>query len=299
MIVRKKAALVACSDPLSEKRVQECFVLRERLQEEGVETELVKGFFDGVDPEPALKGRLLSDCFRDADLDYIFDVSGGDLANLVLPYLDYEAVRNSRALFFGYSDLSTVINAIIAKTGRPAVNYQIRNILYDHAAEQLRYFREKILVENPVDNLVGNHIGNLVDNTLANIVSEDLELQFLRGSSMEGRILGGNLRCFLKLAGTEYWPDMEGSILLLESLGGGVYQMMTALEQYRQLGVFDQVKGVILGTFTKMQQEQLKPTIEELVLKMVPENVPVAKTRYVGHYSDARAVVLGKKCCIF
>ena len=68
---------------------------------------------------------------------------------------------------------------------------------------------------------------------------------------------------------------------------------MTALEQYRQMGVFDQVNGVILGTFTEMEREKLKPSIDELVLDIVPGYVPVAETRYIGHYTDARALVLG------
>ena len=41
--------------------------------------------------------------------------------------------------------------------------------------------------------------------------------KFLQGSKMQGIVVGGNIRCLLKLAGTEYWPDMNGKILLLES----------------------------------------------------------------------------------
>ena len=32
---------------------------------------------------------------------------------------------------------------------------------------------------------------------------------------MEGIVVGGNIRCLLKLAGTPYWPDMREKILLL------------------------------------------------------------------------------------
>ena len=273
MNMMKKAALVACSDPLSTERIQEIHVLKEKLLAEGLTAEMISGFFDETPASPAEKAQLLTDCFRNPEFDYIFDVSGGDLANFVLPHLDYNVIRKSRALFFGYSDLTTIINGIIAKTGRAAVNYQVRNILYGHADEQTRYFRECVLP--------------------GRILPDDLHLQFLRGSRMEGRVLGGNIRCFLKLAGTEYWPDLNGSILLLESLGGGPFKIMTALEQYRQMGVFDQVNGVILGTFTEMEREKLKPSIDELVLDIVPGYVPVAETRYIGHYTDARALVLG------
>ena len=46
----------------------------------------------------------------------------------------------------------------------------------------------------------------------------------------------------------------------------------------------------------KVQQEKQTPTMEELVFSMLPEKVPVAKPRYIGHYSDARAIILGIPC---
>lgn len=69
--------------------------------------------------------------------------------------------------------------------------------------------------------------------------------------------------------------------------------MMTALEQYIQMGVFRKVKGVLLGTFTKMDKEGITPTMKDMVLENIPENIPVAETRFIGHNTDARAVVLG------
>ena len=271
---KKKAALVACSDPVSVGRLPEIEQVANCLRQEGLEVILPEAFFESFSMVSELKAESLMNCFRDPDMAYIFDVSGGDLANTVLPMLDYDAIRNSNAVFYGFSDLTTVINAIIAKTGKPAVNYQVRNILYDFADEQRRYLREKILP--------------------GKISPEDLAAHFLRGERMQGRILGGNIRCFLKLAGTIYWPDMKGNILLLESMGGGVYRMMTALEQYRQMGVFEQISGVLLGTFSKMESENLQPSVEELLLQILPENVPVAATGYIGHYPNARAVILGQ-----
>ena len=272
---RTLAALTACSNPVSAERQPEIRLLEDKLTGEGIEVKMTEGLFvpEGLSPEQ--RGKELTDCFRDPQVDYIFDVSGGDLSNMVLPYLDFDVVRSSRAVFCGYSDLTTVINAIIAKTGRWAVNYQICHILYDHGREQTAYLLEKLLP--------------------GKIAAEDLEYRFLRGNRMQGRILGGNIRCFLKLAGTEYLPDLTGSILLLESMGGGVFQMMTYLEQYRQIGAFEKINGILLGTFSRMEEEQQKPSMEELVLRMVPEHIPVAATRYVGHYSDARAVVLGRE----
>ena len=275
---RKKAALVACSDPVRSERLGEIQRLSEILRGEGLEVSLIPGFFEGRMCSPCEKAEWVNRCFRDPETDFIFDVSGGDLANFVLPLLDYEAIVRSRAVFYGYSDLTVVLNAIIARTGRSAVNYQIRNLLYDHARKQLRYFRESIMNGNPSGS--------------------DLNIRFLRGNQMEGRILGGNIRCFLKLAGTPYMPDLSGAVLLLESMGGNVFKMMTALEQYRQMGVFECISGVLLGTFSAMEKEGLRPTMEELVLQLVPESIPVAKTDLIGHYTSAKAVVLGRETCL-
>ena len=55
---------------------------------------------------------------------------------------------------------------------------------------------------------------------------------------MKGEVVGGNIRCFLKLAGTEYLPSFDGKILLLESYSGDVAGQGTYLNQYKQLGVF-------------------------------------------------------------
>ena len=115
---------------------------------------------------------------------------------------------------------------------------------------------------------------------------------------MEGVVIGGNVRCFLKLAGTEYFPDTKDKVLLLESLGGEVPQMITYLNQLKQIGVFSKIKGLILGTFTTMEEKACKPDIVELVKQYVSEDLPIVKTYEIGHGYNSRAIVIGKKICI-
>lgn len=271
-----KAALVACSDPMLLYQKDDIEQLKLLLEKEALEVAVSPYLFACVE-ELSEKDKAddLTGYFRNPDMDFIFDVSGGDLANSVLSYLDYAAIRESRAVFCGYSDLTTVLNAIYAKTGREAVNFQVRNLLYDHAETTQVYFKEHILG--------------------ANVTENDLEYRFLRGDSMSGRVLGGNIRCFLKLAGTPFWPNLDGAVLLLEAYSGGVTKMTTYLHQLKQMGVFEQVNGILLGTFFEMEEKQLKPTIEELVQTVIPPALPIAVTRYIGHGTDARAIVIGRE----
>ncbi len=221
------------------------------------------------------RAKSLMDFYRDDSIKAIFDISGGDIANEILPYLDFEVIGNSGKQFWGYSDLTTIINAIYAKTGKTSVLYQIRNMLYDYADKQVEEFTNTVMWQQ-----------------------EDLyrfEYQFLQGQQMRGIVIGGNIRCLLKLAGTSYMPDFKDKILLLEAYGGGVAQMVTYLSQLKQLGVFEKVSGILLGTFTKIMQDELSPTIHELVKQYVGENLPIAYTMQIGHGTDSKSIMIGKE----
>lgn len=219
------------------------------------------------------RAQALMDFYRDDSVKGIFDISGGDIANGILPFLDYETIATVEKKFWGYSDLTTVTNAIYTETGQPSVLYQICNMMYDHAEEQQENFKSAIFGS-----------------------SEELfrfPYVFLQGNSMEGIMVGGNVRCLLKLAGTAYFPALTDRILLLESMGGAAPQMLTYFSQLQQLGAFEQVRGILLGTFTQMEQEKWKPDVWTLLKGFIRPDLPVAKTAFVGHGTDSRAVLLG------
>ena len=222
----------------------------------------------------AERAGALMDFYRDDSIKAVFDISGGDIANGILPYLDYGVIADSDKQFWGYSDLSTVLNAIYAKTGKSSVLYQICNLLYEHGEEQRKNFQSTILGE-------GKELFTF-------------PCDFLQGKEMEGIVAGGNVRCFLKLAGTPYFPDLTGKVLLLESLGGTAAQMLTYFSQLQQLGTFEKVKGILLGTFTQMESEKCTPDVWTLLGRFVGSELPVAKTAFIGHGTDSRAVVVGE-----
>lgn len=217
------------------------------------------------------KGEELITFFQNDETKAIFDISGGDIANEVLLYIDFNLIKAYNKPFFGYSDLTTVINAIYTKLDRPSYLYQVRHLI----KAQQEAFKETIL-EN--------------QTSLTTI-----DYRFLQGNSMEGIVVGGNIRCFLKLVGTPFMPDLSHKILLLESLSGDVAKMITFLSQYKQIGAFDKVNGILLGTFMQMQREALRPTIEELVVEIVDNpTMPIAKTEQIGHSIDSKAIIIGK-----
>lgn len=273
-----KAGIVCCSNGQKRANENDMNFLENTLRDIGVEAVFSDYIYerDGVSCGSAKeRAQALMDFYLDDEIVEVFDISGGDLANGVLPYLDYDVIAKSEKKFWGYSDLTTVVNAIYAKTGNPSVLYQVRNLIYQYREQQIANFKNTIIDQN--DDLY------------------KIAYRFVQKNKMQGVVVGGNIRCFLKLAGTEYMPDLTDKILLLESYSGTVAKMETYLCQLQQLGAFDKVAGILLGTFTEMEEKVCVPTMEELVKRIVGKDMPIAVTKDIGHGTDAKAIVIGQE----
>lgn len=273
-----KIGIVCCSNGQKKSYENKIRHLEETLISTGLQPVFSDYIYENEDVFSGCateRARALMDFYKDESIKGIFDISGGDVANGILPYLDYDVIAKSTKLFWGYSDLTTVINAIYTKTGRPSVLYQIRNLIYDKKEQQISDFKNSV-------------IGNGEELF-------QLKYEFVQQTHMKGIVVGGNIRCFLKLAGTEYMPNLEGKILLLEGFSGGVAQMETYLCQLKQLGAFHKVAGIILGTFTEMERENYKPDMETLVKRIVPCDLPIAVTKNIGHGTDSKGIIIGQE----
>ncbi len=225
---------------------------------------------DALAVSPARRVEYLMSCYENEQVKAIFDVSGGNLANQILEFLDFETIKKSGVQFWGYSDLTVVLNALYTKAGKSSWLYQVRNLVGRDGEDQRRRFqgeREQFLPD---------------------------DWKLLAGSRMEGILVGGNIRCFLKLAGTQYFPDLEGKLLFLESFGGSEGVIASLLTQLKQMGAFDKIGGLLLGTFTELDEKEGREKIEELVLSLRGERkFPVARTSQVGHGADSRGLPIG------
>ncbi len=276
MKIGDKVGIVCCSNGQPTKNRETILCLKNTLENMGL-VPLFSNYiytkgsvFSGTAQERA---QALMEFYMNFDVKAIFDISGGDLANEILPYLDFDIIITHPKQFWGYSDLTTILNAIYTKTGQSSVLYQVKNLVYEYATLQQKAFFETVF-ENQTSIY-------------------QFPYEFIQGTKMEGIILGGNIRCFLKLAGTEFFPDLQDKILFLEARGGQVPQMVTFLSQLKMIGAFEKIKGILLGTFTEMEKTQAFPNIISLVKDYAP-NLPIAKTELIGHGVDSRAIVIGE-----
>ena len=274
-----KIGVISCSNGLSIKNKNIIDELKLNLK--SLDIDMVEGdtlyakeynLFSGTGEE---KARALEKLFLDKDIKMIFDISGGDLANEVLDFLDFNLIKENPKPFFGYSDLTVLLNAIYSQCDITTYNYQLRNLVGKFKEEQMQNFKASF-IEGKEDIF-------------------NLDYKWINGSHLEGIVVGGNIRCLLKLAGTKYMPDFKDKILFLESFSGNSAKMVTYITQYKNLGVFNEVKGIILGEFTEMERENLKPDIVEILKRVIGEiNIPILKTRDLGHGADAKCIPIGK-----
>lgn len=274
-----KIGVISCSNGLNIKHKNIIDELKLNLK--SLDIEMVEGdtlyakeynLFSGTVEE---KSRALEKLFLDKDIKMIFDISGGDLANEVLDFLDFNLIKENPKPFFGYSDLTVLLNAIYSQCDITTYNYQLRNLIGKFKEEQMQNFKASF-IEGKEDIF-------------------NLDYKWINGSYLEGIVVGGNIRCLLKLAGTKYMPDFKDKILFLESFSGNSAKMVTYITQYKNLGVFNEVKGIILGEFTEMERENLKPDIVEILKRVIGEiNIPILKTRDLGHGADAKCIPIGK-----
>lgn len=258
-------------------------VLSEALTADGNDMPVGHGQYRPYNPAHAApdaeRARILERFYADPSIDAIFDVSGGDLANGVLSHLDFDIVRAHDKPFVGYSDLSTLVNAIHVETGRVTYWWQILGLAAEDSGDARSRFERTL--EAGLDTV--DDRGTLFE----------LDVRFARGEAMAGELAGGNLRCFLKLAGTRWWPSLEGKILALESLGTDAPGAYSYLTQLRHMGAFQQVSGVLLGQHTKITKMNGPDAIEQMLEDVLDADVPVARTESFGHSDDSRALRIG------
>lgn len=275
--ITQQAGIVCCSDGLAKNQQEQVHNLRDALRQMNISVIMSPYLYQGIGTAKQ-KAQALMALYGNDDIHDVFDISGGDLANELLPYLDYKRIADSGKTFWGYSDLTSILNGIYSKTGNLGVLYQIRNLIGVCGQEQQEKFYQ--MLQRKGDDLFR------------------FDYHFIQGTEMEGIVIGGNIRCLLKLAGTEYFPDCHERILLLESLSGDMSRITAYFSQLQQMGVFDRCVGILLGTFTQLEQENGIDAAPILLQRFVRRDLPIAKTQQIGHGADSKAIMIGRSMCL-
>lgn len=282
LIKGDKIGVVAPSSPYKEKYRDNFNRATNLLESMGYQLIFAKNLFETSEEIPVdaqKRADDINEMFKNKDIKAIICLQGGDNANSVLPLLDYGLIRNNPKIFMGLSDITTILNAIYIKTG--LITYHTNDYLFGFGGDFTGYDMEDF------DNTFV--LGNRTE------IKPTTERKVIREGDAEGRLVGGNLRCLLKLAGTEYFPNFKDSILFVEARSGDIKQYEYMFEQLKQIGVFDLIKGVIVGYVKGLQEEvNVKIQMEDILLRVSNDySFPILKCNDFGHKNSNAIMPIG------
>ena len=238
--------------------------------------------------------------FTDKSVKAIFTVIGGFNSNQIIELLDYDVIKQNPKIICGFSDITSLLNAINAKTGLE-VYYgpHYSSIGMQKGCEYTLNYLQKILFS---DEAVALEPAMEWSDDLWFIDQEKREFIKNEGywniqdGEAEGTIVGGNLCTFILLLGTAYRPQFKpNTILFIEDDGsaGNPVEFDRQLQALCYQEDFKNVKGLVIGRFQKsseMNREQL-----EFIIKSKPElrNIPVLANVDFGHATPIITIPLG------
>lgn len=243
------------------------------------------GYLGGTDDQ-----RLadLNGALQDPDIHGIWCIRGGYGAIRLLDRVDYGAMAHHPKALIGFSDITTLLNAVTRLTGVVTFHGPVARAAMP-AFSRWHFERVLTVAEAP------GRLGRLPQATDI-LVQRENRIVTVRGGIAEGPLAGGNLTLLQCTIGTPYFPDLAGAILFLEDVGEDLYRVDRMLAQLRLVGALQRLAGVAVGRFTDLRRSDGDGALgfdEVLATYLAPLGVPVAYGFPIGHIDAQWTLPLG------
>ena len=245
----------------------------------------------------------LHNAFQDDSVDAILTAIGGFNTNQLIDKIDYNLIKNNPKILCGYSDITCLAHAIMVKTG--VVTYSGPHFSsfgmlkgFDYT---LNYFKKCLMNNEPYEILPSKEFSDDLwflnqENRNFRINDDFWLLNIGKENKVEGKLIGGHVRCLASLQGTDYWPSLENSILFLEEdeeISPQVFDRM--LQSLIHQKDFKGVKAIIIGRF--QDKTQMNRNLLQQIIKTKPElqELTVIGNVDIGHTTPIITYPIGGK----
>lgn len=242
----------------------------------------------------------LMDAFTDPNVKAIFTVIGGSNSNQLLPYLDYEVIKNNPKIFCGFSDITALLNAIYAKTGLVTFSGpHFSSLGMVKGAEYTIENLQKMIMGEGKNQVVPSKEWSddlwFLDQTNRHFIKNEGWWVINEGNA-EGKIIGGNLGTFDLLLGTSYRPPFEAdTILFIEDCftsSGDLGAFERHLQALMYQDDFKNVKALVIGRFQKAS-EVSREKLEFILNKPELKSLPIIANLDFGHTTPLLTLPIG------
>jgi len=242
------------------------------------------GYLAGTDQARA---DDVNNMFADRQVAAIFTLRGGWGCNRLLDLLNYKSIARNPKILMGYSDITSLLLALNAKTGlvtfHGPVGTSTWNKYSTNFVEKLLFNAEVFSMDNPGET--GDNLTQAEDRILT-----------ISGGKAKGKLLGGNLSVLTAMVGSEYLPDFKGNILFLEDVGEDIYRIDRMLTQLKLAGILGQISGFVFGKCSDCGPGKgyASLTLEEVLDDHIkPLGIPAWYGAMIGHIEKKFTIPLG------
>lgn len=234
----------------------------------------------GYGTSPEKRAADINWAFKDDEVKAIMCVKGGEDSNTTLDYIDYEMIKKHPKIICGFSDNTSILNAIHQKAG--LVTYHGPTF--------------KSLTSWETGYAYKQFIKTFAENTESLIMGEpEDEYTTIQEGQATGELVGGNLSLFTKLVCGKYAVNLQDKILFLEELGFEAAPEMVNSNIYylKQNGVFDRIAGLWIGNY----EHPSKVSIEKIIKNAIGDEYkfPIIKSDNFGHIDKKIIIPIGTK----
>ncbi len=304
-----KVAIVSLSSGKlgEEKFIHKYYLAKERLENlYGLEVVAMPNALKGKDylyRHPEARAQDLMDAFRDPSIKAVFCAIGGDDTIRLLPYIDFNVLRNNPKIFTGFSD-TTTNHFMMRKAG--LVSYYGLTVMnnlgeyvaineYTRAAIEKTLFDPQAVLDIPCSDFCSYDTDKVwwgedhMQDATPRFPNSGYEV--IQGSGkVTGELLGGCVDVFSELLGTSLWPaleDWKGKILLLETSECDMDEMVLSwfLRNLDAQGILKVLNGIIVGKPAfRSKLESYKDVYKQVVgFEAGRPDLPILYNVNVGH----------------
>ncbi|MBF2068035.1 MAG: LD-carboxypeptidase [Calothrix sp. C42_A2020_038] len=244
------------------------------------------GYLGGKDKDRAAD---INNFFANKAIAALLPIKGGWGSSRILPYLDYQVIRQNPKIIIGFSDITALLLGIHAKTG--LITFHGPNGLTSWRPNQTNSFRsvlfsgEKVTFKNQKDGSDENRL-----------MQVKYRIQTINSGRARGKLIGGNLSVISGIAGSSYVPNLNGAILFIEDIGENIYRIDRMMTHLKLVGLFNKLAGFIFGQCTNClpNADYGSLTLEEVVWDCIkPLGIPAWYGAQIGHLEELVTLPIG------
>tara|TARA_Y100000590_G_scaffold470719_1_gene668405 strand:+ start:14144 stop:15130 length:987 start_codon:yes stop_codon:yes gene_type:complete len=254
-----------------------------KLKELGFEVSFSENAFECDEfSSSSIQSRIddIHEAIADPSVDCILTAIGGYSSNQLLDSLDYDLIKANPKPICGFSDITTLTNAIYAQTG--LVGYSGPHFSTFAMKKGLEYTVENFLNAMTLDKYEVKPAATWSDDPWFED-QEKREFFYTENpwvineakETVAGTCLGGNLSALRSLQGTKFFPDLHESVVMVEVTDlNDARTFQRNLVSLTQQAGFDSVKAILIGRFQKgslVTKEELTTVISNIgALRSIP-----------------------------